>query len=182
MDSLEQALTNLIELRRRQSSVSGRLEVPIIGEINPGAETEAVKRTITNAIAAQIRWDTEKPPFLPPLPLSLAEIEKLRNTKFNKSGDEWLHVLAYFAFSWRAADWDPEHPSFDKFTSALLDSPRVPWHLHMSAALSKIQRQPLAGFNDETFCWEKTFFERKLEKIMAKLETPARVETGLVRR
>jgi hypothetical protein len=66
-----------------------------------------------------------------------------------------------------AAGWSPEHPSFDAFTSGLLASPRVPWHLHMAAALNKIQRKPLAGFNDETFCWESV--ERGIERVRAKL-------------
>jgi hypothetical protein len=179
MEDLEQAITDLIAIRRRKGNDSDIVEVPIIGEVYTVEDVEFVKHKITLAIAAQIRWDTEKPPFLPALPLSLAEITKVRNTKFEKSGDEWLQILAYFAYSWRKADWDPEHPSFAAFTSALLNSPQVPWNLHMSAALSKIERRPLKGFNNETFCWES--FERGIERVMAKLKTPAR-ETGIVRR
>ena len=178
--NLEQAITDFIAMRRRQTGVGLMDEIPLIGEAHVNENDEEIKRRIAAACAAQIKWMRERPPWLPSLPLSMAEIKKVGNTKFETSGDEWLHVLAYYANSWRQSGWDPAHPPFAAFTSALLNSPRVPWHLHMSAALAKIERKPLADFNDATLCWET--LERGIERVYAKLGIPAPVETGIVRR
>jgi hypothetical protein len=167
MSNLEEAITDLIAMQRIQTGAGLMDGIPVIGEAHVSEDDAEVKRKIAKAIAAQLRWMRERPLFLPSLPLSLAEIEKVRTTKFEKSGDEWWHVLGYFASSWRAADWDPEHPSFAAFTSALLNSPRVPWHLHTAAALNHIERGALTGFNDESLRWEP--FERGLERIRAKI-------------
>jgi hypothetical protein len=50
----------------------------------------------------------------------------------------------------------------------------------MSAALAKIERKPLADFNNTALCWET--LERGIERVYAKLGIPAPVETGIVRR
>jgi hypothetical protein len=92
MDPLEQALTNLIELRRRKGNGSDVVEAPIIGEVYTAEDVESIKRKITLAVAAQIRWDIEKPPSLPALPLSLAQIKALMYL-----GDIWRHLLALYA-------------------------------------------------------------------------------------
>jgi hypothetical protein len=167
MNNLEQAITDFIAMRRRQTGVGIMDGIPLIGEAHVNEDDEEIKRKIARACAAQIRWMLERPPFLPSLPLSLAEITKIGHTKLDKSGDEWLHVLAYYAYSWRQAGWDPEHPPFAAFTSALLNSPHVPWHLHTAAALSRIERKPLADFNNTALCWEP--LERGLERIRAKI-------------
>ena len=164
---LEQAITDFIAMRRVQTGVGLMDEIPVIGEAPVDEDIEEIKRQIVRACAAQIRWMRERPPWLPSLPLSMAEITKLGHMKLNESGDEWLHVMAYYANSWRQVGWDPAHPPFAAFTSALLHSPRVPWHLHTASALAKIERKPLADFNNTALCWET--FERGLERIRAKV-------------
>jgi hypothetical protein len=87
MEDLEQAITDLIAIRRRKGNDSDIVEVPIIGEVYTVEDVESVKRRITLAIVAQIRWDIEKPPSLPALPLSLAQIRALMSL-----GDIWRHL------------------------------------------------------------------------------------------
>jgi hypothetical protein len=161
MDSLEQVLTDLIELRRRKGNGSDVVEAPIIGEVYTAEGVESIKRKITLAIAAQIRWDKHKPPSLPALPLSLAQIRALMGS--------WRHLLALYAYSWRKAGWDPEHPPFDEFTAGLLASPRVPWYLKNAVGLSEVKPKPLAALDDETFCWDpkQLLIKQKIAELQA---------------
>ena len=164
MDPLEQALTNLIELRRRKGNGSDVVEAPIIGEVYTAEDVESIKHKIALAVAAQIRWDMHKPPALPALPLSLAQIRALMGV-----GDIWRHLLGLYAYSWRKAGWDPAHPGFDEFTAGLLASPRVPWFLKNAKGLSEIKPKPLATLDDETFCWDpkQLLIKQKIAELQA---------------
>ena len=106
------------------ASIAGEcvfLTNPITGSVFTTYDfVDAQMEAAVRALIAREHFAQHGPADVQPLPLSDEERDRL------KSGGVW-HVLALFASSWEARNYDlEEHPPFDEYAAGVLASPHAP--------------------------------------------------------
>jgi hypothetical protein len=126
-------ITNLAERRvnrfveqlfQKSPLVYGRNCVnPVTGGSYIGGDdpVEPQKEMARRALLAGLWFADHGPPDGQPLPISGAQIERL------KFRDPLSHIISCFAYSLRALDWDvKQHPPFEDFARGVLASEHAP--------------------------------------------------------
>lgn len=111
---------------------------------------EPQKAAALRALKARERFARMGPNDAPPLPLSYGAREALK-----RSGDRFLYIVALFARSLEARNYDLDaHPSFEEYARGLLASPYTPDFIKNEERLQKrFPAAPLDGLGAGAY-WE----------------------------
>jgi hypothetical protein len=118
------------------------VEIPFIGgTFIAGWDPPILLLQVCRALVVREQFHQEKPAWAPDLPLRWEDIEALEHDDSNR-----VCLVGHYAGSLRLEGWDPRHPTFAPFCSAVLADPATPEELRTDPSLlQEFPPHPLEG-------------------------------------